>query len=160
MLFGPRDVKVHQNLEDNSTSILEGQRLESVYVMSAQTAYVDKTRKNETADLWHARLGHVSYTKLKVMMKKSMLKGLPELHVKEDIICAGCQFDKVYQLPYEDSKFKSQAPLKLVHSDVFGPVKQHLVSALLCMITFIDDYSRYAWVEFMKEKSKAFNKFQ
>ena len=28
------------------------------------------------------------------------------------------------------------------------------------MITFIDDYSRYVWVNFMKEKSKAFNKFQ
>ena len=98
---------MYQNLEDNSTPILEGQRLESVYVMSAQTAYVDKTRKNETTDLWHTRLGHVSYTKLKVMMKKSMLKGLPELDVKEEIICAGCQFGKAHQLPYEDSKFKS-----------------------------------------------------
>ena len=58
VLFGPQDVKVYQNLEDNSTPILEGQRLEYVYVMSAQTAYVDKTRKNETANVWHARLGH------------------------------------------------------------------------------------------------------
>ena len=83
-------------MKDNSTPILEGQRLESIYVMSAQTTYVDKTRKNETADLWHARLGHVSYTKLKVMMKKSMLKGLLELDVKEDIICVGCQFSKAH----------------------------------------------------------------
>ena len=57
VLFGPRDGKVYQNLEDNSIPILEGQHLESVYVMSAQIAYVDKTRKNETTDLWHARLG-------------------------------------------------------------------------------------------------------
>ena len=28
------------------------------------------------------------------------------------------------------------------------------------MITFIDDYSRYVWVDFMKEKYEAFNKFQ
>lgn len=60
--------------------------MESVYVMSAQTAYVDKTRRNETADLWHARLGHLSYLKLKAMMKKSMLKGLPQLDVKEDTV--------------------------------------------------------------------------
>ena len=51
VLFGPRDVKVYQNLEDNSTPILEGQCLESIYVMSTQTTYVDKTRKNEIADL-------------------------------------------------------------------------------------------------------------
>ena len=39
-------------------------------MMSAESAYVDKTktRKNETADLWNARLGHVSYQKFKVMM--------------------------------------------------------------------------------------------
>jgi len=45
--------------------------------MAAQDAYVDKARKNEIEDLWHARLGHVSYHKLKVMMQKSMVKGLP-----------------------------------------------------------------------------------
>ena len=47
------------------------------------------------------------------------------------IVCAGCQFGKAHQLPYEDSKFKSKEPLELIHSDVFGPVKQHSVSALV-----------------------------
>jgi transposase InsO family protein len=28
------------------------------------------------------------------------------------------------------------------------------------MITFIDDFSRYVWVDFMKEKSEAFMKFK
>lgn len=28
------------------------------------------------------------------------------------------------------------------------------------MITFIDDFSRFVWVDFMKEKSEAFNKFK
>ena len=78
----------------------------------------------------------MSYTKLKVMMKKSMLKGLPELDVMEDIICAGCQFSKAHQLPYEDSKFKSQAPLEHIHSDVFGLVKQYSVSGLAIHVGF------------------------
>lgn len=34
------------------------------------------------------RLGHVSYSKLNKMMKKSMLKGLPQLDVRTDMICA------------------------------------------------------------------------
>lgn len=58
---------------------MEGQCLEYVYVISAEFAYVDKTPKNEIADLWHARLRHVSYHKFKVMMKKPMLKGLPSV---------------------------------------------------------------------------------
>ena len=45
--------------------------------MFVESAYVDKIKKNETANLWHSRLGHVGYNKSKVMMEKSMLKGLP-----------------------------------------------------------------------------------
>ncbi|KAH7855830.1 hypothetical protein Vadar_029469 [Vaccinium darrowii] len=98
VVFGPKDVKVYQSLKPMGTPIMEGRRLESIYVMSAESAYVDKTRKNETADLWHARLGHVSYHKLKITMKKAMLKDLPQLDVREDVICAGyhllSKFDK------------------------------------------------------------------
>ena len=79
VLFGPKDVKVYKEIVVIGTPTMEGQRMESVYVMSAESAYVDKTRKNETVDLWHARLGHVSYHKLKVMMNKSLVKGLPQL---------------------------------------------------------------------------------
>ncbi|KAM1296016.1 hypothetical protein TB1_015132 [Malus domestica] len=139
---------------------MEGQRLQSVYVMSVETVYVDKTRKNETANLWHMRLGHVSYHKLNMMMKKSMLKGLPQLDVRIDTVCAGCQYGKAYQLPYEESKFKAKEPLKLVHSDVFGPVKQPSISGMRYMVTFIDDFFMYVWVFFMKEKSETFLKFK
>ena len=92
-------------------------------MMSAQMAYVEKTKSNETADLLHACLGHVNYYKLKMMMKKSMLKGLPQLDVREDTICAGCQYEKAHQLPYEDSVYRAKEPCELVHSDVFGQVK-------------------------------------
>ncbi|CAL8997356.1 unnamed protein product [Prunus brigantina] len=94
VLFGPRDVKVYRDLKISGMPTMEGRRLESVYVMSAESAYVDKTRKNETADLWHMRLGHVSYHKLSVIMKKSMLKGLPKLDVRTDTVCAGCQYER------------------------------------------------------------------
>ena len=136
---------------------MEGRRLESVYVMSAHTAY--KTRKNETADLWHARLGHVGYNRLKVMMKKSMLKGLPNLEIRDNIIYVGCQYGKAHELPYEELNYRAEKPLELVHSNVFGPVKQSSISGNRYMITFIDDYSRYVWVNFMKEKSEALKKF-
>ncbi|KAE8676544.1 hypothetical protein F3Y22_tig00111584pilonHSYRG00119 [Hibiscus syriacus] len=99
------------------------------------------TRKNETSDLWHMWLGHVSYSKLSVMVKKSMLKGLPQLDVRTDTVCAGCQYGKAHQLPYDESKFKAKEPLELVHSDVFGPIKQQSISGMRYMVTFIDDFS-------------------
>lgn len=68
-----------------------GRCAESVYAMSAETTYVDKTRNNETAYLWHARLGHVSY-----QSSTSMLEGLPELDVRAKTLCAGCQYGKAH----------------------------------------------------------------
>ncbi|KAE8676439.1 hypothetical protein F3Y22_tig00111614pilonHSYRG00169 [Hibiscus syriacus] len=160
VLFGPQDVKVYRDVKITETPTMEGRRLESIYVMSAESAYVDRIRKNETSDLWHMRLGHVSYSKLSVMVKRSMLKGLPQLDVRTDTVCAGCQYGKAHQLPYDESKFKAKEPLELVHSDVFGPVKQQSISGMRYMVTFIDDFSRYVWVFFMKEKSDTFSKFK
>ena len=51
VVFGPEDVKVYRSLKPIGIPIMKGQHLESIYVMSAESAGVDKTRKNETADL-------------------------------------------------------------------------------------------------------------
>ena len=96
LLFGPKDVKVYKEVIVIGTPTMEAKRMDSVYVMSAESYYMDKTRKNETTDFWHARLGHVSYHKMKVMMSKSMLKGLPQLECREDTVCAGCQYGKAH----------------------------------------------------------------
>lgn len=76
----------------------EGRHLESIYVISTKFTYVDKTRRNMTVDLWHINLRYINYHKLKAMMKKSMLKDLPQLEVRAKIVYAGCQYGKVYQL--------------------------------------------------------------
>ncbi|KAE8706377.1 hypothetical protein F3Y22_tig00110393pilonHSYRG00025 [Hibiscus syriacus] len=157
VLFGPQDVKVYRDIKISETPTMEGRRLESIYVMSAESAYVDRIRKNETSDLWHIRLGHVSYSKLSVMVKKSMLKGLPQLNVRTDTVCAGCQYGKAHQLPYDESKFKAKEPLELVHSDVFGPVKKQSISGMRYMVIFIDDFSGF-WAEAMRTATFVINR--
>lgn len=160
VLFGPQEVAIFRRLKVIGTPIMEGKKRDSLFVLSAESAYVDKTRKNETADLWHARLGHVSYHKLKEMMEKHVVKGLPDLDIRTDMVCAGCQYGKAHQLPYKESQHQSKVPLELIHSDVFGPVKQISLGGMRYMVTFIDDFSRYVWVYFMKEKSETFMKFK
>lgn len=94
------------------------------------------------------------------MMQKTMLKGLPQLQVCDDVVCAGRQYGKAHLLPFEESSYQAKAPLELIHSDVFGKIKQSSVSGFKYMTTFIDDFSRYVWVDFMKEKSEALKKFK
>jgi transposase InsO family protein len=160
VLFGPEVVAIFRKLKVIGTPVIEGRRRQSVYVLSAKSVYVNKTRTNETGDLWHARLGHVSYGKLKEMMHKQVLKGLPQVDIRTDTICAGCQYGKAHQLPYKESEYRSKTPLELIHSDVFSPVKQTSIGGMRYMVTFIDEFSRYVWVYFMKEKSEVFTKFK
>lgn len=62
------------------------------------------------------------------MVDKSMVKGLSEVEVRTDTVCAGCQFGKAHQLPYQQSKYRAKEPMELVHSDVFGQIKEASIS--------------------------------
>lgn len=91
VVFGLQNVMLYRDVNIIGTSILEGEKQVSVYVISAETTYVEKTRKNKIADLCHIMLlGHVSYKRLKVMMMKSMLKRLPNIEVRDKTIYVGC----------------------------------------------------------------------
>ena len=89
-----------------------------------------------------------------------MLKGLPQLEVRTGMVCAGCQYGKAHQLSYEESKFKAKEPLELIYSDVFGPIKQASIGGMRYMETFINYFSRYLWVFFMKENFETLSKFK
>nr|GMD46973.1 Retrovirus-related Pol polyprotein from transposon RE1 [Ipomoea batatas] len=60
------------------------------------------------------RLGQVSYSKLDMMMRKSMLRGLPQLEVRNGAVCAGCQYGKAHQLPYEESSKMEKKVVKCI----------------------------------------------
>lgn len=43
VVFGPEDVKICKDVEITGAPTLEGQKMESIYTMSTESAYVDKT---------------------------------------------------------------------------------------------------------------------
>ncbi|XP_039050765.1 uncharacterized protein LOC120191984 [Hibiscus syriacus] len=96
VLFGPKDVTVFKRIKVVGNPIMTERRIESVYMLSAETTYMDKTHKNEMGDLWHEHLGHMSYNKLKEMMKRHIVKGLPQLDIWTYTICVGSQFGKAH----------------------------------------------------------------
>ncbi|TYK03493.1 putative mitochondrial protein [Cucumis melo var. makuwa] len=97
-----------------------------------------------------------SYSKLKTIINKFMLKGLPQLDIREDMVCVSCQYGKAHQLQFKESKFRAKQPLELVHSNVFGPVKQSSLGGMRYMVTLIDDFSRTTIVEINQNKKTKF----
>ncbi|KAJ0431334.1 putative RNA-directed DNA polymerase [Helianthus annuus] len=160
VLFGPKEVKIYKEFETPSTPVLLGRKNERVYVLSAEAAYLDKVKGSQNADLWHQRMGHVGYDMLGQISDKALVRGLPRVQINKEVVCSGCQYGKAKQQPFPSSTFQAIEPLQLVHSDVFGPVKQFSIKGKRYMVTFIDDYSRFVWIYFMKEKAEVFAKFK
>ena len=50
--------------------------------------------------------------------------------------------------------------MEIIHSDVCGPMSSSSLSGYVYYVSFIDDFSRKAWIYFMKNKDEVFRKFK
>ncbi|KAL4291090.1 hypothetical protein GQ457_14G002100 [Hibiscus cannabinus] len=161
VLFGPKDVKVLKNVKNISADVVtSGEKRGSLFVMVAGEAYVKKTSQTESAAIWHARLGHLGYQLLQKISSKRLVDGMPSLrNAREVVICQGCQFGKSHRLPFMKSSNRKTSMLELIHTDLMGPTKIPSFSGYRYAMVLVDDFSRYTWIKFLKEKSEALTKF-
>ncbi|KAM7502462.1 hypothetical protein LguiB_001366 [Lonicera macranthoides] len=119
-----------------------------------------QTTAEDSLELWHKRFGHLSYTNLRTLQYKEMVKGLPCFKA-ETIICTECLVGKQHRevIP-KRSQWRSSHKLQLVHADICGPITPTSNSGKRYILTFIDDFSRKVWVYFLLEKSEAFATFK
>ena len=61
---------------------------------------------------------------------------------------------------FPSSESKAKGILEIIHSDVCGPMSSSSLSGYVYYVSFIDDFSRKAWIYFMKKKDEVFNKFK
>ncbi|MCO5587815.1 hypothetical protein L7F22_041767 [Adiantum nelumboides] len=68
-------------------------------------------------------------------------------------------FVKQSRLPFPKRERISKSPLKIVHSNIWGPCDHATLNGCRYFITFTDDYNKMTWVYFLKAKSEAFEVF-
>lgn len=108
--------------------------------------------------LWHLCYGHVHSEGLRLLKEKNMVIGLPTIN-KNSHVCKGCICGKMHKLPFPKTSLRAKAPLKLVHSDICGPMKTPTPRNKRYFILFVDDYTRMMWIYFLNQKSEAFSTF-
>ena len=109
----------------------------------------------EIAKLWHLRLGHIPFNRLHIVF--------PNLHcnkVDHDFLCIVCPLGKQAKKLFRRSSIKTTDIFQMLHIDLWGPMtfSNRLKCKIFC--TIVDDFSRYTWVIFIKNKSEFLDIFK
>ncbi|KAI5312848.1 hypothetical protein L3X38_042022 [Prunus dulcis] len=156
-----QEVMLVPGLEENLLSV--GQMMEHgcfSLTMVPATQLVLRASVTHSLQTWHKRLGHLNDQSIKMLANQDMVHGLPSLE-KDLAVCEGCKLGKQHRDSFPaESTWRAQSPLELVHTDICGPMQIASMSENRYFLLFIDDYTRMAWVYFLRNKSNAFECFK
>ncbi|XP_070032745.1 uncharacterized protein [Nicotiana tomentosiformis] len=111
-------------------------------------------------NLCHKRLGHASFTLLKKLVRKDLVRGLPKSNFKNHKVCdasvKGKQVRSSFKPKREVSTSKS---LNLLHMDLCGLMRVASRGGKKYIFVIVDDYSRFTWTLFLRTKDETFGVF-
>ena len=104
-----------------------------------------------SASVWHDRLGHISHGKLKKMM--SLIGDSSYIPLDKVDSCDICTQSKQKRSSFGTfGGLRSTRPLELVHTDLLE-VNIRSLGGKRYILTFIDDFTRYAKLRYLAKKS-------
>ena len=131
-------------------------------VRSGNNCYIWKpshlcySAKESKLDLWHKKLGHMNTNGLTRLVNAEVVRGVPELERQTDTVCGRCCQGKQVKVQHKQiSEIRSKGILELVHMDLMGPITPDSIAGKKYIFVLVDDFSRYTWVDFLRNKSDA-----
>jgi transposase InsO family protein len=114
------------------------------------------THADESSRIWHERFGHLNFRYMQQLSKHRLVDGLPDIHFSKGV-CEGCVLGKHPQEKFDKGKSqRASAPLDLIHSDLMGPFPHPSINKARFVLIFVDDFSRFTWIYFLRQKSEVF----
>ena len=111
--------------------------------------------------LWHRRLAHHHYQRVKSLISKSLATGIQlDFPSSPDPICEPCLSGKMHTHSFPTTHTVTSRLLGLVHSDLHGPLPVQTHSGYKYWIIFINDRSRFKTAIFLRAKSNTFLAFK
>ncbi|GKE54101.1 retrovirus-related pol polyprotein from transposon TNT 1-94 [Tanacetum coccineum] len=140
-----------------------GIRKKGLYVMKLGNKPKDQiclTTIDENSTLWHRRLGHANMRLIQSLASKDLVRNLPKLKFDQHF-CDACKIGKQAHASHKAKNVVSTTRcLELLHMDLFGPSAVRSYGGNRYTLVIVDDYSRYTWTRFLKNKTEAFDQFE
>ncbi|XP_038722028.1 uncharacterized protein LOC120014180 [Tripterygium wilfordii] len=112
-----------------------------------------------TDRLWHERLGHLNYQDLKKLSNKEVVRGMPRIGSTKGM-CGPCQQGMQTKVPHKKvSSVNSSRPFEILHMNLMGPTQVESLGGKKYILVVVDDFSRYSWVRFLRDKTEIFESF-
>ena len=109
--------------------------------------------------MWHQRIGHIREKGLRLLHGKGMVEGISNCSLDFDFF-EHCLYGKKNRVRFPYGATRAEGILKLVHSDVFGPVSVPSLGKYVYYVSFVDELSGNTWIYFLKKKSEVFDRFK
>lgn len=122
----------------------------------------DVSNASKDLKVWHRRLEHLNVA-LDIVNgeRNKILRGLNIEKCEGKLECEICIRGKMTDTPFPaTSENRSKELLKIIHSNLCGPMRVESKGGAKYFVTFIDDYSKWCEVRFLRNKSDAFNAFK
>jgi hypothetical protein len=116
------------------------------------------THADESNRIWHERFGHLNFIYMKKISKKILVDGLLDIHFSKGV-CEGCVLRKHPQENLDKGKSQRDStfvPLDLIHSDLMSPFPHPSIRKARFVLIFVDDFSHFTWIYFLRQKSEVF----
>ncbi|GJR48581.1 retrovirus-related pol polyprotein from transposon TNT 1-94 [Tanacetum coccineum] len=140
-----------------------GIRKKGLYVMKLGNKPKDQiclVTIDENSTLWHRRLGHANMHLIQSLASKELVRNLPKLKFDQHF-CDACKIGKQAHASHKAKNIVSVTRcLELLHMDLFGPSAVRSYRGNRYTLVIVDDYSRYTWTRFLKDKTEAFDQFE
>ncbi|GJZ93991.1 retrovirus-related pol polyprotein from transposon TNT 1-94 [Tanacetum coccineum] len=140
-----------------------GIRKKGLYVMKLGNKPKDQiclATIDENSTLWHRRLGHANMRLIQSLASKELVRNLPKLKFDQHF-CDACKIGKQAHASHKAKNIVSTTRcLELLHMDLFGPSAVRSYGGNRYTLVIVDDYSRYTWTRFLKDKTEAFDQFK
>ncbi|GKA90067.1 retrovirus-related pol polyprotein from transposon TNT 1-94 [Tanacetum coccineum] len=140
-----------------------GIRKKGLYVMKLGNKPNDQiclATIDENSTLWHRRLGHANMRLIQSLASKELVRNLPRLKFDQHF-CDACKVGKQAHASHKDKNLVSTTRcLELLHMDLFCLSAVRSYGGNRYTLVLVDDYSRYTWTRFLKDKTEAFDQFE
>ncbi|KAK1396741.1 hypothetical protein POM88_006604 [Heracleum sosnowskyi] len=118
------------------------------------TCLISKASVDESWN-WHKKLSHLNFSNINELVKKDLVRGLPNVLYTPDGLCDACQKAKQRRTSFKSKSESSiEEPYHMLHLDLFGLVNIMSISKKRYTLVIVDEYSRFIWVYFMHRKDE------